>query len=441
MKDMILSLYTHLFHHAEHFYLYNSESRALAEISEKLYSLLHDHNFSDIEAGTLQELKKRNIVIPEDEKYLYYYRQRIAYLSQSYNNERVSLTIAPYTGCNFECPYCYEEKKRPLRMTPDVEDSIVDFLKGHPSGKHLDLTWYGGEPLMAFQNIKSLYTKICEKTNYNIQGHGIITNGYLINQEVIDFFKETNLNSIQITLDGIKEHHNATRYLKKTKQGTFDQIIENIGAIVENLPKCRVSIRVNVNKKTADDYVELCKLLYERFTTPYLSAYPGIIREETNDKTSICYRCLLNDDLIPYYKKIQEKGGAVRLFPVAKAKGCMINTLNSYVVGPEGELYKCWDHVGDQSKIIGFTTKRQGTNQAFLGRCMNELSAFDDAACKDCPVFPICSGGCSWHRYKNKFEGGHFNLCSPYKDRHLLETALLDSLKEDKINKERTIFL
>lgn len=65
MKDMILSLYTHLFHHAEHFYLYNSESRALAEISEKLYSLLHDHNFSDIEAGTLQELKSGISLFPK----------------------------------------------------------------------------------------------------------------------------------------------------------------------------------------------------------------------------------------------------------------------------------------------------------------------------------------------------------------------------------------
>ena len=207
MKDMILSLYTHLFHHAEHFYLYNSESRALAEISEKLYSLLHDHNFSDIEAGTLQELKKRNIVIPEDEKYLYYYRQRIAYLSQSYNNERVSLTIAPYTGCNFECPYCYEEKKRPLRMTPDVEDSIVDFLKGHPSGKHLDLTWYGGEPLMAFQNHQNpSIQKSVKKRITQYRDIALLPTVYLINQEVIDFFKETNLNSIQITLDGIKEH-------------------------------------------------------------------------------------------------------------------------------------------------------------------------------------------------------------------------------------------
>lgn len=438
---MELSLYTYIFHQIGHFYLYNSESRIFAEISEKLYSQLHDRDFLSISNDTLQELKKKKIVIENEEKYLYYYRQRISYFSKVYNNEHIGLTVVPFTGCNFECPYCFEAKKRPLRMTSEVENTIVKFLQQHPAGKYLSLTWYGGEPLMAFQNIKSLYNKIKEETNYTIVRHDIVTNGYLINQEMLDFFKETNLQHMQITLDGTEERHNKTRYLKGTKQGTFNQILENIQSVIEKLPNCKLAVRVNINKDSAEDFIKVYEMLYKRFDTPQLSVYPGFIQKETNDQHSLCYNCLQNEDFIPFYEEFQRQGGHARLFPIAKSKGCMINTLNSYIVGPEGELYKCWEHVGEQDKVIGNVNSSKGTNQILLGRCLNEISVFEDEQCKDCFVFPICGGGCGWKRYKNKFESGRFAVCTPYKEKRFLEQALIDSLKEDRKNDHKTIFL
>jgi uncharacterized protein len=61
---------------------------------------------------------------------------------------------------------------------------------------------------------------------------------------------------------------------------------------------------------------------------------------------------------------------------------------------------------------------------------MIDLSPFLDKECKKCSLLPICSGGCGWYRYKNKFENGYFNICSMYKGENQLKKALLSSTME-----------
>ena len=246
---MRLSIYTYIFTHKGHFYVYNSEGSILSEISEKLYSQLYEEDFNAIESGLLDILKRKHIIVEDDEIYSYYNKMKMLFYSKAYDKERIGLVVVPYTGCNFACPYCFEEKKNPQRMSEKVEDEIILFLLGHKSAKSVNITWYGGEPLLAFKNIKSLYTKIKENTPLSIGRHSIVTNGYLINDEVLNFFKETNLNHMQITLDGLKAQHDSTRFLKNSKEGTYDRIMENIAKVLEELPNCSLSIRININKK------------------------------------------------------------------------------------------------------------------------------------------------------------------------------------------------
>ncbi len=41
------------------------------------------------------------------------------------------------------------------------------------------------------------------------------------------------------------------------------------------------------------------------------------------------------------------------LYPRSERNECAIRNRNSIVIGPEGELYKCWNDVGDTSKVFG----------------------------------------------------------------------------------------
>lgn len=56
---------------------------------------------------------------------------------------------------------------------------------------------------------------------------------------------------------------------------------------------------------------------------------------------------------------------------------------------------------------------------------MSDLSCFEDEKCKDCLFFPICSGGCTWYRYRNKYENGKFDICAIQKDNDMLKKYLL----------------
>lgn len=426
-----LSIYTHIFRHNNHYYLYNSEKRIMAEITEVLYSQLYDRDFAAIAQNTLDILLKKGILVEDTDKYAFYDEIKMRYLSSAYDKENISLVIVPYTGCNFACPYCFEEKKHPQMMTEEVEDELIDFLNGHHSAKDIELTWYGGEPLLAFKRIQSIYKKLTNNTKFKIKTHSIVTNGFLINQEMLDFFKESKLNDMQITLDGTREHHNQTRSLKQSKQGTFDTIIDNIKKVINNLPDCHLYIRVNVNKNNEDDFFEIYNSFCKEFSSNNLSVYPGFIREETKDGCSLCYKSIDTDYIIPFYEKIKAMGGRVNFFPPKASKGCMISKLNSYIVGPIGEIYKCWNDVSNPDKIVGYINKKEIANKSLLYRYMNAVTPFSGDQCKDCLLFPVCSGGCGWYKYKNTFENGNFKVCSQFKDRHNLEKSLIYTLEKN----------
>lgn len=144
-------------------------------------------------------------------------------------------------------------------MTDEIQLQLVKFIMRQPNLKTINLTWYGGEPLLAFKRIKSLYQAISSIDHINIGGHSMLTNGYLITPEVIDFMQFAQLRSLQITMDGTRDNHNQTRFLKSDKQPTYDRIMNNINMAVKNLPDCNISIRVNINKQNRVDYISIFK--------------------------------------------------------------------------------------------------------------------------------------------------------------------------------------
>lgn len=436
-----LSIYTYIFQHASSFYLYNSEHGILANISERLYSLLYNRDFNSIPHNSQKELIEKGILVESDKKYMYYDEMKMRFLSASYEKEHMGLVIVPFTGCNFACPYCFESKKHPMLMSENIENDLIAFINAH-SAQSMALTWYGGEPLIAFKNIKSIYNKLINQTKVNIEKHAIITNGYLLNQEILNFFRDAHLSEMQITLDGTEEHHNQTRFLKQNKQGTFHKIIDNIRMAVETLPNCHIAIRININKSNEQDFFDIYNKFSKEFKEKQISIYPGFIREETPDHHSLCYESIDSQCICNFYERVKKLGGNVNFFPRKAPKGCMVNKLNSYIIGPEGEIYKCWNDVSNTEKIVGYINQKQITNKPLLYRYMNETTPFSNSQCKDCLLFPVCSGGCAWYQYKNIFENGRFNICSQFKERGNLEKALIQSLeKQGKSNTLKQLYV
>jgi len=427
---MILSPYTHLFNRFGRYFLYNSLHSYLSEISECLYEILHNRDFDELPNDLRADFLSKNILVTEESKYNYYNEALLSFNVVNYDPTHMGLVLVPTSGCNFDCPYCFEGSKSNVSMTDAVQDEIIVFIRKREHLRSIDISWYGGEPLMALDRMKSLYSAISTVAGLEIRSHSLVTNGYLINSQAIEFVNDTNVSHVQITLDGIKEHHNKTRLLKGSGGGTYDRILDGIATLLREAPKCHLSVRVNIAHKNMDDYIIICKTLKEEFPDNAIYIYPGIIREYTKDECSFCFGCLNAYDYFELLKRADMAGLAVNFMPKRKrGKGCMINKFNSVIIGPEGELYKCWNDVNHKDRIVGNVRDMHFTNRSLYLHYTTETTPFFSDKCKDCLIFPTCNGGCGFLRSRNLRYGARYEMCPPYKNTHILEEALMLYLK------------
>lgn len=280
------------------------------------------------------------------------------------------------------------------------------------------------------EEIERIYDRICEETEKKIIHQEIITNAYLINDEVIDFFRRSKMDKIQISIDGVEETHDRTRYTKAGHKPTFRTIERNIDRLTTALPELNVSLRINIHKDNYRDFAILYSHYFNEKRNDRLSIYPGIIRVDSPDRRSFCHYCYNNDDLIELYECLEREGVNIDFMPRIHQKGCMMQRADAFIIGPEGELYKCWDDVSKPEKVVGSIMNDRLYNYDLLMRYMHECSPFDEE-CRKCNVFPICSGGCSLLRYRNKFENGEFPVCTPLKNPLILKRVLLKHIKEN----------
>src|SRR5271165_1102290 len=121
-------------------------------------------------------------------------------------------------ACNLDCFYCFESNRYAGRMSAAVQSNIVRLVRRYfESGtKRLDVTWYGGEPLLAVSVVESLskrFLALCGEfgSEYSAQ---IVTNGTLLTHETARQLASWNVKRAQITLDGVPQLHDTRRVPK-----------------------------------------------------------------------------------------------------------------------------------------------------------------------------------------------------------------------------------
>ena len=387
---------------------------------------MDNEDIERLPADVAKELLNKKIIVNEEQLYEYYHKCRLNYLSSIGNQDSLDLVIAPTTGCNFACPYCFEGEKEDKVMGEDVINDLILFINSYQKANNMTITWYGGEPLMAFPIMQKIVNRIRKECSIKFS-QSIITNGFLINDRIIEFMKNNQFTFIQISLDGTEEHHNVTRCLKVNKRPTFERILGNVDKLVSEMPdSCKISLRININRENEDDYKTMWNFLKSRYENDHrLSVYPGFIREDGKGNNRMCCNSLFGKSRYRFYQKLSNQGIKVDFYPQLVTKGCMTCRNSSFVIGPEGELYKCWNDFNHPERIVGNIKGQSLTDPQLISRYAYEATIYNDPKCKECKFFPICDGGCSWLRYKNVFEGKKYDLCTFLSDDTRLEECLL----------------
>lgn len=439
--DLIVSKYTICFSDQGKNFIYNTETGVLCVVEKKLMNALQDRDIALLDSmGHLESLLKNRFVLKKEEDGVLYQEAKLRNIAMSYSQKNLSIAVIPHSGCNFACPYCFEENKKYTLMSENTLSKLFDFIADHKQAETVSITWYGGEPLLGYKRIKEFYSSYREKINKKIISHSLVTNGYLLNEEKALFFESIKLSSLQITLDGKKERHDTLRSLKNGKP-SFDKIISNIDRALRIMKSCQFAIRVNIDCNSVSDFADLYKELHERWSGYKIKIYPGYIRNETRDKLSLCSECITPCRMLEFIHVIKQQGLHIIYKPSRNSHyGCMMNALHSYVIGSRGEIYKCWNDVSNDQKIIGYIGEKELINKSLYYSYMNECSPFSNPECEDCHAFPICDGWCGWYQYKNRSERGQFDICSPFKSVEVLKKVLVDSLEKNKTTYP-TIFL
>lgn len=405
------SRYNYLVEYSENvFLLYNSYTNNLFEFDREGYSNLlkiKNKNFSDSNDDLINELVDNYVLVDNDE--LLANKIKLARLSTRFTATRMNLTIAPTIACNFACPYCYEEGAIKNKiMLEEVENNIISLVKSYKGLERLNVDWYGGEPLLVFDNIVRL-TKKLQSLSIPEYKATIITNGYLLDEEKISMFKELGISRVQVTMDGMEEIHNKRRP-HKTNSDSFERISKNLSKLHQICPEVELHVRVNIDKDNADDFFILNNHLRKTINSAKFFAYPAYVTDFNPCKASFCMMdrveqaefVLNNNDKYPF---------ARFYYPITKIGECTARFMNSYIVGPEGELYKCWCDVGDAAKITG-TLKEGIVNSELYTNYMCDSDPLSDEKCLSCSCFPICNGGCAFRRLKNKIHEKKDDLCT-----------------------------
>ena len=170
------------------------------------------------------------------------------------------MTVLTTLQCNFACDYCFQGDHGDYNKHADkmsLDDSARLSRAGSSSGcdelkpKRLTITFFGGEPLL---NMPVMYDQAerafaaCQKRGVTL-ALGIITNGLLLTEELVDRLLPYGLGYVKITLDGDRDTHNRMRPLRGG-QGTFDRIIENVRKVAG---KVRIAIGGNFDADSVDE--------------------------------------------------------------------------------------------------------------------------------------------------------------------------------------------
>ncbi|MBM6619129.1 radical SAM/SPASM domain-containing protein [Bacillus suaedaesalsae] len=327
-----------------------------------------------------------------------------AYKKARNNNNPLHLTILAHENCNFRCIYCYERFEK-NKLKPEVEEGIEKFVNKRIedySYKEFSVSWFGGEPLLAPDVIERLSQKFIKKSNeYGINyAATVTTNGYFLNDSVIDLLLRNQVKGFQITIDGTKETHDKQRILKGG-QGTYDVIINNLKKLSERTEDFHVILRMNVGEDNyihVVDYIEEMKRLFgrdDRFRLYFHNI--GKWGGSNDENLDVC----AESTAIQLTNLALDKGATVeRIGKKIKPHSiCYAASPHSFVFGTDGMLYKCTVALYDDINHVG-----QLNQDGSLDLDRNKFDAWtesgiEDSKCKECFLAPSCHGdSCPWIR-------------------------------------------
>ncbi|WPC41285.1 thioether cross-link-forming SCIFF peptide maturase [Clostridium sp. JS66] len=397
------------------------DDKKLEEKQIVINRLKNDYKQEEVEEAydEIKELIEQEVLYSKD---LY---EDIALNSNKAPSYIKALCLNVAHDCNLRCKYCFADEGdykgcREL-MSAEIAKKAIDFvIKKSGPRKNIEVDWFGGEPLMAFNVIKEVmeYTKEQEKIhNKNIR-FTMTTNATLLNDEIMNYL-DKNMGNIILSIDGRKEVNDKVR-VRVDGTGSFDSILPKIKKMVEIRDKSKQYYARGTFTRWNTDFFEDIKFMADQGFDE-ISIEPVVLPEdhplslreedlptifEQYDKLyfEMLKRHKEGKDFRFYHFNIDLQGGPC---VYKRISGCGAG--HEYVaITPEGDIYPCHQFIGNEDFKLGNLSSDEELNTDIVDKFRN-AHIYTKPECKKCWARFYCSGGCQANNYN--FNG---DMHTPY---------------------------
>lgn len=332
-----------------------------------------------------------------------------------YNKDNIVKAMCLHIAhdCNLKCEYCFASQGDfngdKLMMSEEVGKKALDFLvQNSGNRRNLEVDFFGGEPLMNFDVVKSLvyYGKELEKKHNKNFRFTITTNGLLLNDDNMSFINK-HMSNVVLSLDGRKEVNDEMRKTI-TGEGSFDIILPKFIKLVKLREDKNYYVRGTFTSKNLDFSKDVIDMFKSGFSS--ISVEPVVSKPE--HEYSLKEEHL--ETILSEYEKLSKEYIDINKdeskfnffhFTIDLNQGpCMIKRVvgcgagvEYLAVTPEGDLYPCHQFVGDEEFKMG--TVHDGIENNKLREKFKNANVYSKDDCKDCWAKFYCSGGCHANAY------------------------------------------
>ncbi len=374
----------------------NADIKAINELEN-----IYDKEEIREASSEIENLYKAGVLFAPDK-----HKELAKNLNKQVNIKALCLHVAH--DCNLSCEYCFANKgdytgNKGL-MSFEVGKAAIDFvIKASGSRKNIEIDFFGGEPLLNFENTCKIleYAEKKGKENNKLFRFTITTNGVLLSDDKITYINE-HMSNIVLSIDGRKQVNDNVRK-RLDGSGTYDSIMPKFKKVAKSRNQDNYYVRgtyTGLNLDFAKDVIHLADEGFLQISIEPVVAPDGCgyeLNEEDIPKLFEEY-----DKLADEMQKRNREGRGFNFFhfmidltggpcAIKRISGCGAG--HEYVaITPEGDIYPCHQFVGQEQQKIGNVL--DGTLD--MKRCEEfaSFNVYSKEACSSCWARFYCSGGC-----------------------------------------------
>lgn len=322
-----------------------------------------------------------------------------------------SLIIKLTNNCNLNCSYCYHRRdlsrNLSLSLSHDQIEMMIKKILEH-NENHAEFIWHGGEPLLA--GIDTFRFIVDKQTEHNRKGlkirNSVQTNGTLLNDEYISFFRENRF-SIGISIDGPFDMHTSERGTSHSEYATILNALDSLSEI-----DTRHGTLCVVGKQHVGQAQRVFDLMVEHNIKgigflPCMVHTDGIIDTDVTISPEEFGQFLI--DLFEIWINGGVKGieirnfdDCLRFFTGHETRTCIsCNRCDGYLtIMPDGGIYLCDNFSSSEEHRVGtidegFDHIENAPAMLWLKDSIQHLPK----GCEACKYFKSCHGGCKYRRW------------------------------------------